>query len=158
MKLLVYSLLVFVLFVLGYNYYEQFFLYSKSLLELENLSLDKRSITDKNNGAIVLGIVLATLPLFYLVIRKTTNLNSILGQGTSIFLIVVFGVLFWRLRIFGLNEEFRKLTDYVDSFQTVPNVEIEYLKFDIYVLMGFIVGALIAILLFRDKSKPLLGN
>jgi hypothetical protein len=158
MKLLVYSLLVFVLFVLGYNYYEQFFLYSKSLLELENLSLDKRSITDKNNGAIVLGIVLATLPLFYLVIRKTTNLNSILGQGTSIFLIVVFGVLFWRLRIFGLNEEFRKLSDYVESFQTVPNVEIEYLKFDIYVLMGFIVGALITILLFRDKSKPLLGN
>lgn len=158
MKLLVYSLLVFVLFVLGYNYYEQFFLYSKSLLELENLSLDKRSITDKNNGAIVLGIVLATLPLFYLVIRKTINLNSILGQGTSIFLIVVFGVLFWRLRIFGLNEEFRKLSDYVESFQTVPNVENEYLKFDIYVLMGFIVGALITILLFRDKSKPLLGN
>jgi hypothetical protein len=24
--------------------------------------------------------------------------------------------------------------------------------------MGFIVGALITILLFRDKSKPLLGN
>lgn len=158
MKLLIYGLLVLLLFVIGFSFYEQFFSYSKSLLGLEHLILEKRSVKDKNSGAIVLGIVLATVPLFYLFIRKTTELNSILKRCTSIFIVFVFGAVFWRLRIFGLNEEFHKLADLITPFDTIPNVEIQYLKFDIYVLMGFTVGALIAILLFRDKSKQLLGN
>jgi len=74
-------------------------------------------------------------------------------------LVLTSGLIFWRLRIFGLNTELKQLNDYIASNKLpLTPVAVTDLKFDIYLLMGFLVGALIAILIFRDKSAPLIRN
>ncbi|WP_370392449.1 hypothetical protein [uncultured Winogradskyella sp.] len=159
MRILYYALAIAACFVLGYSLNEFFFRYSKSLLVLGIVPLENRTIQDKDIGAIVLGLAFGLLPLFHLLMVKASKLNTAIKHSLSMALVLTSGLIFWRLRIFGLNTELKQLNDYIASNKLpLTPVAVTDLKFDIYLLMGFLVGALIAILIFRDKSAPLIRN
>lgn len=159
MRILYYALAIAVCFVLGYSLNEFFFRYSKSLLVLGIVPLENRTSQESDIGAIVLGVAFGLLPLFHLLMVKASKLNTTIKHILSMALVLAFGLIFWRLRIFGLNTELEQLNEYITSNRLpLTPVAVSNLKFDIYLLMGFLVGALIAILIFRDRYAPLIRN
>lgn len=156
MKVFYYVISAIILFIVGYALYEDFYTYSVSYLQLGQLTIETRSIEHIRIGRFTLAIILALLPLFHLLVTRASNLNSRLKHFVSIFVTIISGIIFWRLRIVGLNAELKILSNHTYTDGIAPTIKIEELKFDIYLLMGFIVGTLIVILIFRDRSKPLL--
>jgi hypothetical protein len=159
MRILYYCLAIAACFFLGYSLNELFFNYSRSLLILGVVPLENRNSQNTEIGAIVLGVVFGMLPLFHLLMVKASKLNTVIKHILSMALVLTSGLIFWRLRIFGLNTELKQLNDYTASNKLpLTPVAVADLKFDIYLLMGFLVGTLIAILIFRDQSTPLIRD
>jgi hypothetical protein len=156
MKYIKVVLLIILLFVLGFFSYQYFFEFSLSILDTNGISLFGL-VQDRINRLSIFSSAIGVLPLFYLLLQKITNISFIWKGLASIFIIIIFGIIFWRLRVFGLNSEFEQLSAYDLPNELKPTIDVSYLKFEVYVLMGFIVGTLVSILVFRDRSKSLLN-
>ena len=157
MKVIVYVILVTLFFGIGLLLNKDFISYSYSILDTGNIDLI-RNINDTNSISIFLfPMITGLIPMFYLLISKTTKVKFLYKGLIASFIILLFGVLFWRLRIFGLNANFEELSGYNLPNGLKQQLNVRILKFEVYLLLGFIVGTLISILIFRDKSKSLLN-
>lgn len=157
MKIGIYILIIIVLVATGFWLYKDFFEFSLSMLNTENINLFSRAIAGQLNSELLFVLSLVSIPILYLLIERTTKIVFLYKGAIASLIITITGILFWRLRIFSLNTQFEELTKYNLPEEIIPQFNVGDLKFTIYLLMGFIVGALISILIFRDKSKPLLN-
>ena len=156
MRLVLYIGLVVMLIVLGLFLHKDFFEYSLSFLETDRSVLFNHVVSDKSR-IFLFPIILGMLPLFYLLVQRITKITFIYKGLIVSIIIIGFGILFWGLRIFGLNSEFEQISEYNLPGELQPTIDMDYLKFEIYLLMGFIVGTLVSILVFRDRTKSLLN-
>ncbi|EDP70061.1 hypothetical protein FBALC1_11027 [Flavobacteriales bacterium ALC-1] len=154
MKAIKYIISIALLVTAGFFFYKDFIEYSFLLIDTKGVILE-RTLT--SGLPIIFPLVLGVFPLFYFLVKRTTKILFLYKGLIVCGILIGLGILFWRLRIYGLNIEFNKLSEYQLSEDLRPSVDVSYLKFEIYVLMGFIVGTLASILIFRDKNKPLLN-
>ncbi|MTE25871.1 hypothetical protein [Winogradskyella ouciana] len=157
MKVIVYIILVILFAVMGFWFHKGFYELSFSLLKNENVTLINRTTAGQFNSDLIFATSIGLIPLFYLVIEKITNIKFIYKGLIAAAIILITGIVFWRLRIYGLNVQFEELALYDLPDGLIPEFDIVHLKFEIYLFMGFIVGTLISILIFRDHNKPLLN-
>ena len=71
----------------------------------------------------------------------------------SLVIIFLSGILFWQFRIFQLNNRFEKLNTIKIDDGNQMEINISELNFEIFLLVGFIIGIAINILIFRNKLK-----
>lgn len=154
MKAFKYIISITLLIASGFFFHKAFLNYSFSLLDTNRVILERLTAS---GISLMFPIVLGILPLFYLLVHKATKIPFLYKGLMACGIMFTLGILFWRLRVYGLNIEFDKLSEYKLSDDLQPRVEVSYLKLEIYLLMGFIVGTLMSILIFRDKNKPLLN-
>jgi hypothetical protein len=149
-------LVICALSIIGYYGSESFFNQSYGMLRMDKVILKDTSNNNDLYKPIVMAVILGLLPLCFLLVQKTTDLKTRFHRVVSALIIILSGLVFWRLRIYGLNSEFQILSEYNTLYNLPATLDRSYLKFEVYLLMGFIVGTLIAILIFRDKSRPLM--
>jgi len=157
MKTLKFIVLSIAFIAIGIYINDEFFEYSFSLLHTERFTFESRIVTGQFYLSMLFPLILGTIPWFYSLVKKITEINFLYKGLLTVLIIVGLGILFWRLRIFGLNVQFDELSNYNLPEGLNQQFDISILKFEIYLLMGFIVGTLISILVFRDKTKSLLN-
>jgi hypothetical protein len=157
MKIIRYIIGSLVTGAIGLYLADDFFNYSFALLKPGDVELEAADLYTSTSRIVITGVCFFSVPWLLFLVKKAAELKNGFQHLWSAILIVIFGFVFWRLRIVGLNSEFNKVTDYARLNGTQPKISVSYLEFEIYLLLGLIVGALIAILIFRDRSSPLLG-
>jgi hypothetical protein len=157
MKMLTYIVISVTLIVIGFFINHEFFEFSFSLLHTEGITFVNRINAGQSNSSWLLPIFLGTIPWFYALVKKITDIEFFYKGLLTASIIVGLGILFWRLRIFGLNAQFDELSIYNLPKGLNQQLDISILKFEVYLFMGFIVGMLISILIFRDRTKSLLN-
>lgn len=158
MRYYVLFLLVLISFaVLGVILADPFFNYSFSLLKKESVTFEVSVQSGLKRRTTLMVAAMMAIPSLVLLVKKAVSLRTWTHSIISMLLIVLLGLVFWSIRIFGLNNELETLTEYSDITGVIPTLVLDYFEFEVYLLLGFIVGALIAILIFRDRSKPLIN-
>lgn len=152
-----YIIAIIICFALGLYFYKDFFELSLSGIDTQGVVLANRTIAGRFNYDLMFAVFIGLLPLFYLLIKRITNISFLYKGLIAVLIIIVTGIIFWQLRIFGLNAQFEEISLYELPQDLTPEFDVGNFKFGIYLFMGFIVGTLISILIFRNKSEPLLN-
>lgn len=81
------------------------------------------------------------------------KLTSITQKLVSIAIIVGFGILFWQLRILYLNKVMQRLlgTEIPETLDI--SINLQTLHLEVFILIGFLVGAVVSTLIFRLKNQ-----
>jgi hypothetical protein len=104
---------------------------------------------------LTLHLAVLTLPIFYLITKRISDVKGI--NQTFIFfgITILSGIGFWLLRLYylkGITENYRISTAIENT------ISISKLKFELFCWLGFLVGAILSILLFKYLNKIDAGN
>lgn len=103
--------------------------------------------------SILLALSIGIVPLLYLIIKRITKLNFINHGLVCCGIILFCGVLSWQLRIFQLNNQMKKMSaiNMGNGFKNPMYFENFYLEINL--LFGFLVGTILSILIFKNRTK-----
>jgi hypothetical protein len=104
---------------------------------------------------ITFALSIGFLPLLYLIINKVTKFNFTNQGLISCGIIIGCGILLWQFRIFQLNNQVHHLSDFTIKNEIKMQMDYENLNFEIYMFIGFIVGTLLSILIFKNRTKSI---
>ncbi|RZT00143.1 hypothetical protein [Aquimarina brevivitae] len=102
---------------------------------------------------LVFAVILGMLPLLFLVVDTLCGLKSLSQRLITIGFILGFGIITWLFRIVQLNTGFRQISKYNLGRDTVHALDAGSLQFKIFLVFGFLLGAVVSILVFREKNK-----
>jgi len=145
--------LILILFVTGFLIRDYFFDLSISQITNENTQVVSRNISGQFFSHFTFALSIGILPLLYLIIKKVTKLNFINQGLITCGIIIGCGVLLWQLRIFQLNNQAQNLSDLNIGNGIKMQMDYENLNFEIYMFIGFIVGTVLSILIFKNRTK-----
>ncbi len=144
--------LILIGFFISFLLRDYFFDLSFSQIANEDIQIVTRNISSPFYFQILFAIAIGSIPLLYLIIKKLTNLTFIPQGLISCGIILVSGILLWKLRIFQLNNEFKMLS----KFQVGNGIEIQMDSSKLYLatflFIGFIIGTILSILIYRNKK------
>lgn len=100
------------------------------------------------------------VPLMVFAIQKLLKLNKISQKIFVIASIFISGIIFWVIQISSLNQQYEDMLKVKTPFPMKYTFALESLFFEFNLLVGFVVGAILAsVLLFRfNKKQKLSGN
>ena len=136
-----YVILIVILGVIGFLIQDYMYDFPISYVAGTKVTIASDYIKDSLFKRFLIPIVIASVPLLYLFVKKVTQLKSI--SGLVYFVIFSTGILFWAFRISTYREG------------TVSG-EISNLKevdFGYYLMFGFITGTVVSILIFRILER-----
>ena len=148
-----YIALILISTVVGFLIWNTFFELSLTQLSKENINIVSRKMGDQFFLRSLFAISFGIIPLLYLILRKITKLKFMTQGIISLVIIFLSGILFWQFRIFQLNNRFEKLNTIKIDDGNQMEINISELNFEIFLLVGFIIGIAINILIFRNKLK-----
>ncbi|WP_299122446.1 hypothetical protein [uncultured Tenacibaculum sp.] len=148
-----YIIIIFLLLISSSLIYPYFIEISLSKLSLDYLQV---IITDHDNqikSAILFSLSIGALPLLYLALQKTTNINFLYNGIKAISIFILSGYSLWLFRIFQLNAKFElyNTLNKIDNLKTTINLNV--FNLELYLFIGFIVGGIINIVLFKRKKQ-----
>ncbi|EWH09438.1 hypothetical protein KLA_17259 [Cellulophaga geojensis KL-A] len=77
-----------------------------------------------------------------------------MNQGlVSYGIMVVCGILLWQFRIFQLNSRLQKLSEFDIGNGIQTELNFDNLNFGRYLFIGFLIGTILSILIFKNKNK-----
>ncbi|MEL0653343.1 hypothetical protein V6246_18120 [Algibacter sp. TI.3.09] len=68
-------------------------------------------------------------------------------------IILVSGILLWQFRIFQLNSRFQKLSEFDIGNGIQTQMDFDNLNFGRYLFIGFLIGTILSILIFKNRNK-----
>jgi len=154
-KNLLYFGVVVLLIILGFTIWKFFSTYSLEQLNKENISVVTFQIGSQFNSNLFFALSLGTIPLLHLIITKLANLKSINQHLISIGIIIGCGILLWQYRISQLNKLSQNLSDFNIGNGIKMQLDFNNLNFERYLFIGFLVGAIMSILIFRNRTKKI---
>lgn len=100
------------------------------------------------------------VPLMVFSIQKLLKLNKISQKIFVIASIFISGIIFWVIQISSLNQQYQDMLNVKTPFPMKYTFALESLFFEFNLLVGFVVGAILAaVLLFRfNKKQNISGN
>ncbi len=127
-----------------------------SVLEMKDVRVVSFDIAASFNLKILMGIIFTFIPLFLFSVLKVLNLD---GQKDKVFIllsILISGIVFWQFKLYSIQERLKEL-----QAQTAGN-DVNYvfsqedLNLELYLFIGFFVGAMISgIALHQFRKKKL---
>jgi hypothetical protein len=145
--------LILILSIIGFLIRDYFFDFSLSQITNENTQIVSRTISGQFYSHILFALSIGIIPLLYLTIKKMTKLNF-MNQGLiSCGIIIVSGILLWQFRIFQLNNEFQKLSEFDIGNGIQAQMDFNNLNLGLYLLIGFLIGTVLSILIFKNRAE-----
>ena len=139
--------------LIGLVIYRPFFDLSLTMVNHENIQLSSNTISGLFSSNLIFAILSGFIPITYFTIQKVTKIRFIYHGIIVLSLLIGTGIVFWLLRVIFIK---RKL-ELISSFDFQDEIKSTFLingfKFENYLFLGFIVGALIVILIFRFNKK-----
>ena len=142
-------ILLFVIF--GFLTRGNFYDISFSKLDLYQAQIQNQLITSQFLNHLLFSLFVGSIPLLYFIVKKIRNLSFMYHGLISYLIIVSCGILFWQLRILKLNIEFKKLSEFSYPNGVNPLIDLTNLRLESYLLLGFIVGTMLSIFIFKNK-------
>lgn len=98
------------------------------------------------------------LPFLYLLVKKRCELTSLSRKLTSIALIIFFGVTLLLSRIVYMRFKAAQIHDLLQRAEfaddaEIPTIKLEQLNLEVFLIIGFGLGTLLALLIFRRATK-----
>ena len=149
MKALKYIGLVIVLTIIGF--YSAYYFIDFSCAQLNNGDIQIVSYTLGGNffAQVVFSFSIGILPLLYLVVERVARIKFLYQGLITIGIIISYGILLWQVNIFQMNQVFHKIAKLYQKEGKQITISLEELKFGQYLFTGFILGAIISIIIFR---------
>lgn len=145
--------LVIVFISIGYFVFRQFYNVSFSQLVVGDITLQNHNTSGQFTTLMVFALSIGAIPLLYLIAKKFTKMQFLYKGLLSYIFIIGCGVLFWQFRIYMLNREFQSLSKLNLPSEIDQVIPIDHLKFEVFLLLGFLAGTMVSIVLLRPKNK-----
>ena len=145
--------LILLLSVFGFLIRDYFFDFSLSQIANENTQFVSRTTSGQFYSHILFALSIGIIPLLYLILKKITKLNFITQGLISCGIIVISGISLWQFRIFRLNSRLQKLSEFDIGNGIKTELNFESLNFGRYLFLGFLIGTVLSILIFKNKNK-----
>lgn len=147
--------LVLLFLITGFYLHELF--HELSLSQIENTEI--QFITSKMNtrflSRVTFAMIIGSLPIQYLIIEKITKFRF-LYHGLIVFLIIISsGLLLWLFRVYQLKTELMNMGNYSMGNDIKSAFPIEKTNFSLYLLLGFIIGMVLSIFIFKKRAKSI---
>ena len=94
------------------------------------------------SGRTILMLALGITPLLYLLSMKIAKSTAIKNSIITIGIILFSGILMWQLRIMVTNSKLNRLTDITGLSDIRAEFQIADLQPELYLLIGFVLGAI----------------
>lgn len=154
-KTLKYLGITLLLSVIGFLIRDYFFDLSLFQITNNNTHVVSRSISGQFYSQIAFALSIGVIPLLYLIIKKVTKLNFICQGLISCEIIIICGILLWQFRIFQLNNQSQNLSELNTGNGIKIQIDFDHLNLEWYLFFGFIVGTIVSILIFKNRSKKI---
>jgi hypothetical protein len=145
--------LVIILTMIGFVIRNYFFELSLSQIANNNVEVVSRNMSGQFQSHIIFALTIGILPLLYLIIEKITKLEFIKKGLIACGILITSGVVLWQFRIYQLNTEVQKLSEYNITNDFKMSLDYENLNFGRFLFFGFLIGTIISILIFRNRKK-----
>ncbi|WKB82947.1 hypothetical protein QYR09_07875 [Cellulophaga lytica] len=145
--------LILILSVIGFLIRDYFFDLSLSQIANKNTQIISRTMSGQFYSHILFALSIGITPLLYLIIKKITKLNFITQGLISCGIIVISGILLWQFRIFQLNSRLQKLSEFDIGNGIKTELNFDSLNFGRYLFIGFLIGTVLSILIFKNRNK-----
>lgn len=102
---------------------------------------------------LIFALSLGSIPLLYLIIKRLTQLRFIMQGIVACGMIIGSGIVFWQFRVYQLKVTVQQLS--ADNIGNGNEISMDYaaLDFDSYLFLGFLIGALISVIIFWNLGK-----
>lgn len=148
-----YLVIILVFALLGNFIRDYFFDFSINQIINPNYQIVYRNIVAQIYAHGFVVIAIGIIPLLYLIVSKIAKINFIYKGLIATGIIIGTGLLFWQFRVVQLYFQSRMFSNLNSSIDIVNQVYFEDLNFEKYLLVGFFIGTLISILIFRYLIK-----
>lgn len=154
-KVLLYIGIIIVLFIVGFMLYNYFMELSFLFLNKEDVKVFSNSIFGRFSSRLFFALRISVIPLFYVWVHYFSNLKDLRQKILTYLLIIAGGILSWQCRIVVLNYLLSKLSEINTQAGIDNSMSLENLDFDSYLLIGYAIGAIVSILVFRNREAPI---
>jgi hypothetical protein len=145
--------LTIILTIIGFVIRNYFFELSLSQIANNNVEIVSRNMSGQFESHIIFALTIGILPLFYLIIEKITKLVFIKNGLIACGILILSGILLWQYRIYQLNSEVQKISEYNIGNDFKTSLDYDNLNFSRFLFFGFLIGTIISILIFRNRNK-----
>ncbi|MFD2292189.1 hypothetical protein ACFSKN_14915 [Mariniflexile gromovii] len=145
--------LILILSVIGFLIRDYFFDFSLSQIANKNTQIISRTMSGQFYSHILFALSFGIIPLLYLIIKKITKLNFVTQGLISCGIIVISGISLWQFRIFQLNSRLQKLSEFDIGNGIKTELNFDSLNFGRYLFIGFLIGTVLSILIFKNRNK-----
>lgn len=152
-KVLAYFLSITVLIILGFLTWKYFLSFSLSLIDRKNIVISSRKLGGQFNSNLIFALSFGTIPLLYSIIKKTTKISSIKQSLISLGIILTSGIVLWGIRIWHINYQSTLLSKFMIENEIKIHMEFGDLNFELYLFMGFLIGMILSILIYKNRSN-----
>ncbi|WP_349663435.1 hypothetical protein IZU89_12555 [Cellulophaga lytica] len=98
-------------------------------------------------------LIIGILPLLYLCVQRLTKIKFSNQGLITCGIILLSGILFWQLKIYLVRDELKKMTNYNLGSEIDISYNIENAKYNLFLLLGFVVGAVVSIIIYKNWNK-----
>lgn len=141
--------------LIGFVIYRPFLEISLSLITNENIQLDQYRINGGFYSKLYFSVLMGYIPVTYYLIQKKTNIHFFTDGLYIVLCIIGCCSVSWVLRCFYLSDKFKDLSIYDLNSEKNPSFSIENFYLELYLLFGFLIGAIISFIIFKRKEKKL---
>ncbi|NRD20293.1 hypothetical protein HNV08_09565 [Winogradskyella eckloniae] len=141
------------LFVIGFLCYPSFFETLISIVDLHQVELASTAISSRFKTQLVFAIILSGITPIYYIIQKLTKINFWFDGVYVLIFIIIFGGLTSILRAVYIFQELELLSRVKFNEGVKMSYHIDSFNFEYYLLLGFVIGAIICFGLLRIKQK-----
>ncbi len=150
--------LIIIFSIIGFIIRDLFFDFSHSQITNETIIIGNRTASGQFYSHILFALSIGIIPLFYLIIKKITKINFLNKGLISFGIIVICGVSLWLFRTFQLKNRFQNISDFYNGSEiktelNFSTMSLNSLNFGLYLFLGFIIGTILSILIFKNKNK-----
>ena len=144
--------------VIGFLIRDLFFNFSHSQIANDTIIIASRTVRGQFYSHILFALSIGIIPLLYLSIKKITKINFLNKGLISCGIIVACGILLWIFRIFQLKNRFQNISEFYNGSEiktelNFSTMNLNSLNFRLYLFIGFIIGTIMSILIFKNKNK-----
>ncbi|PKV50907.1 hypothetical protein ATE84_2976 [Aquimarina sp. MAR_2010_214] len=152
-KILISIGMIVVLVVIGFLIKGSFLDISFSQLNKRNIKIVSYTMSEQFKSHLIFTLSIGVIPVLYLISNKFSGLKSRNQTIATLGIIFGCGILSWQLRIFQLNNQLQKLSEYNLENGIQNSMDFQNLNFSTYLFIGFLIGALLSVLIFKMKNR-----
>lgn len=129
-----------------------------SVLEMKGVNVVTFDLAAIFNLKILMAIVFTFIPLFFFSALKVLNTDAKKDKVFVLLSIIIAGIVFWQFKLYSIQERLKELRAQPGGKDVNYVFSQEDLNLEIYLFIGFFVGAMISgIALHQFRKKKLLS-